>query len=645
MQLKTSSFNKGIYFFNLKRFWLIAFSFTFLLTLNIIDFLGFASENTWGRYATYAPNEIARAIFAHSDMTATLLFPFFSLVSALAVFSYIHFQRNTAMIHALPINRNSLFTTHYLSGLTLVLLPLAVSGVVLVVGELLMGITHVGYSLLWILVSAVILLLLYSFAVFAGMFTGHLAAHALFFLIFNFLAVFLEEVIGTVLSSLLFGYVRPYNSPVEPLSPIVYIENLFSGFSNAEGNYVLVTCYLLAGLAFTLGARAIYRRRHMETSSDVISLQIMKPVFKYSVAFCSSALLGDIIVSLMNFGRSFTVFVVSYLIGGLIGYYAAEMLLRKTFRVFKNNKGFIAFALIIVLLLSGVHFDFFGYETYVPDARDVEIMHVGSYRDEYVTVALDPESYSPEKHRYFFWDSDYIDNPPAKLDENMIRMLRLKAGVLEKPETIEKAVALHRTIAQNASSFSNMGEENGLYHYNESSGVRYFNLSITYRLKNGRIVERAYYLPYAGNSSVDLKTSLQELFTSDEYMEKANPMLLVEPEDLNFIHVLFYDESDTVLNLASTEELEGFLAAFKQDILNTDPLDLFLNYKEVNPTSIEITFSFKEDRAPVIQEGGITHITGNTRTIRLWFDYHHTLEYLAKKSAIDQALCQKMVDY
>lgn len=212
----------------------------------------------------------------------------------------------------------------------------------------------------------------------------------------------------------------------------------------------------------------------------------------------------------------------------------------------------------------------------------------------------------------------------------MIRMLRLKAGVLEKPETIEKAVAFHRVISKNASSLNNMGEENGLYHYNESSGVRYFNLSITYRLKNGRIVERAYYLPYA-SSSVDLRTSLQELFTSDEYMEKANPMLLVEAEDLNLIHVLFYDESDTVLNLASTEELEGFLSAFKQDILNTDPLSLFLNYKEANPTSIEITFSFKEDRAPVIQEGGMTHITGNTRTIRLWADYHHTLEYLSKK--------------
>ena len=54
----------------------------------------------------------------------------------------------------------------------------------------------------------------------------------------------------------------------------------------------------------------------------------------------------------MNFGKFYR-FVVSYLIGGLIGYYAAEMLLRKP-SVFLNNKGFIAFALIIVLLLESI---------------------------------------------------------------------------------------------------------------------------------------------------------------------------------------------------------------------------------------------------------------------------------------------------
>ena len=105
-----------------------------------------------------------------------------------------------------------------------------------------------------------------------------------------------------------------------------------------------------------------------------------------------------------------------------------------------------------MFLLSSINFDFFGYETYVPDASDVEIMYVGNYPDEYAKIALDPDTYDPDRHRYLLWDSDYRDHPPARLDENMIRLLRQRRGVLENPEPIERAVAFHRVIAANASS-------------------------------------------------------------------------------------------------------------------------------------------------------------------------------------------------
>ena len=71
MRLKTSSFNKGIYFFNLKRFWLTAFSFAFLLTLNILNFLRYVSANTFGSYSVFEPGEVALEIFRYSDILVT----------------------------------------------------------------------------------------------------------------------------------------------------------------------------------------------------------------------------------------------------------------------------------------------------------------------------------------------------------------------------------------------------------------------------------------------------------------------------------------------------------------------------------------------------------------------------------------------
>ena len=642
MQSRASSFNKGIYLFNLKRFWLIAFAFAFLLTLIILQFLNNIHDRVWGRYATISLLDAARQVFGFSRIIVIFMFSIFSLIAALAVFSYIHYQRNTAMIHSLPITRNSLFTTHYLSGLTLVMLPLLVSGAILIIGELVMGITHIGDSLLWILVSAIILLLQYSFAVFVGMFTGHMAAHALYFFIFNFLAVFLEEVTDTVLSSLLFGYSRQHGL-LTPLSPIAYLENLLSDFLYGRGNYVVLACYFLAGLLFAWGARSIYRRRHMETAGDVVSLKIMKPVFKYSVAFCSSALLGNIIVNLMNFGRGFSVFLASYLIGGFIGYFAAEMLLKKTVRVFKNVKGFLVFSLVIAALLCGIHFDLFGYETYVPDPGDIEVMYVDSYIDLAAKVALKPESYNPDQHRYIFMDSEMMDNPPAKLDEEMIRQLRQMPGIIERPETIEKAVALHRVIANNAWALDNENWAEAGYINDESLGVRAFSLSIAYRLKNGRVVERSYYLPYVEGSGGDLETRLLDLLSSDEFMEKAYPILNVEADDMNFIQVMFIGTDDTVLSLTSAEDIEDFLAVYKQDIRDTDPFDFLVKYGDANPTSIEIMFSFKKDMVPFVQYGGLKRLAGKTWSIQLWSNYRHTLEYLARKSAIDQGLWLEMV--
>lgn len=642
MQSRTSSFNKGIYASNLKRFWPVAFAFAFLLTLIILNFLRFASDSVLGNNTTINRFSIAREIFRHNGIVSMLLFPTFSLISALAVFSYIHYQHSTAMIHALPVTRKSLFITNYLSGLTLVMLPLLFAGTVLVVGELLEGITHVAYSFLWVFVSAVFLFLWYSFAVFAGMFTGHMAAHALYFFIFNFLAVFLESTIESVLSSLLFGYVIPYGSPFTPLSPIIYLEEMFYDVAAGELNYAVLACYILAGVAFTLGAGAIYRRRHMESAGDVVSVKSMKPVFKYSVAFCSAALLASIVVEFMNYGNGFPVFLISYLIGGFIGYFAAEMLLRKTFRVFRHIKGFLVFSLVLVLFLSAINFDLFGYTAYIPDPEDVEIMHVGYYRDEYATIALDPEQYNPEKHWYLFAENDYRKDPPSELDEYLISMFRQKPGVLEEPESIRKATDLHRIIVKNADTLKRRDLGDGRYYYDVSSGIRYINLTFTYRLKNGRTVERAYYIPY-GRSGGELETGLRNLLATEEFMEKLNPMIAVGAEDINLINVVFYDEKGTVLSLSDTRDKEEFLAAYRKDIMEADPVDLFLGRAKTNPTNVQVTLYFKEGKAPVMDADGRFYITGTSRTFTLWTDHRNTLSFLATKSEVSQDLLQEFI--
>ena len=96
----------------------------------------------------------------------------------------------------------------------------------------------------------------------------------------------------------------------------------------------------------------LYKRRHMEVATDVVSFNIVKPIFKYSATFCSSALLGTIIVEILNLNQNLTGYIAAYLTGGFIGYFVCEMLLRKTFRVFKAYKGFVVYGLILIILFT-----------------------------------------------------------------------------------------------------------------------------------------------------------------------------------------------------------------------------------------------------------------------------------------------------
>lgn len=56
---------------------------------------------------------------------------------------------------------------------------------------------------------------------------------------------------------------------------------------------------------------------------------------------------------------------------GLAGYFAAEMLLRKSFRVLAAWKGAVPLAAVIVLLSLSVHYDWYGFEDRVPQADQV----------------------------------------------------------------------------------------------------------------------------------------------------------------------------------------------------------------------------------------------------------------------------------
>lgn len=142
----------------------------------------------------------------------------FGVLAAMAVFSYLYNSRPAGLMHALPIRREGLFLTNYLSGLCFFLIPIA--GIVLLT---LFAQVYAGYGVnftslfLWAWCQALMSLFFYSFAVFCAMFTGHILALPAFYGILNGLAAALYYLFAQMASQFLFGYVSSQSGTLSDL--------------------------------------------------------------------------------------------------------------------------------------------------------------------------------------------------------------------------------------------------------------------------------------------------------------------------------------------------------------------------------------------------------------------------------------------
>ncbi|HBR03972.1 MAG TPA: hypothetical protein DD738_15335 [Ruminiclostridium sp.] len=637
MPLKTSYFNKGIFLNNIKRYWLITFSYAFFLFLFAMGYLNSeimrmdhaANQNTI--------NQIGRIFKASNDLMPIFL-GFYTIVAALAVFSYMQFPRNTAMVHSLPVTRETLYVTNYLSGFFLVVFPIFLNSCILFIAETVLGLPYPNDILMWFGVNLVLTFLLYTFAVFTGMFTGHLAAQAIFFYIFNFIAIFLEFMIGMALDDFLFGYINNRSQNFEVWSPLFYsAESIFPNFYSNQGPITAALIgYLIAGIIFLISGMVLYKKRQLEVATDVISFPAVKPIFKYSATFCSSILIGNIIVSILNMESSLGAYIAAYLVGGLIGYFACEMLLQKTFRVFKAYKGFIAFGVILSLLILGVNFDLFGYERHIPQDSEVELMCISPYRDSRFKLALRPEDYDPQKDRYLI-NYNHEDEPPRVLTDAHIDELRKEMqGIVDNREAITLARQIHDYIVRNEALFKE----------NEATAARLRassndeelqnnfidrSLYFAYRLNDGTLIERQYYLKtYKNNTELD--ELLRKYLSIPGVRERYEPIIGKTAADIERI-ILYYSTVDGSSNdFELNENIQDFLTAYQQDILALDdPLESMFDRPATRKKGyIDITFEFKD-------KGILLNVPRYSKSLHP--GYKNTLNYLIEKGIIDpQAL-------
>lgn len=502
MQLKTSSF-RTVFVKNIKRFWPIWASYIVLWILAAV--LNLSSSLSWSDELSQA--YAIRLTLVDSEIYSTVFTSIFAVLSAMAVFSYLYNSRSTSLIAGLPMRREKAFAANFLSGLVWLIASNIIVAVIIAIVQASFGVLHMGSVLMWFAMVTLQCIFFYGFASFCAMLTGQILTLPLLYAVLNFAVPVVENLVKMISSMFLYGVNGSSSVLTKIFAPIVVmIRKNFYLFNTADGigvefwNYysqgdlpanvavkfsgwTAYSVYAVAGIVFAVLALLIYRKRHMESAGDIVALRPLKPVFKYCMTFGCALVIGMGIYHLVTNGAEFgspVVLILCAVIGGFVGYFASEMLMQKSFRVFGRWKGFAVSGLIIIVLLSAVALDVFGTESYIPKANDIKSAYIRVDGDSGVT----------------YLDRDSID-----------KVIALQEQILEHKDE-------YRDLLSPAKRYS------GYY-------VSYYSRDIyfIYELENGKFVNRCYEIPMVLElSSGENSTvyALDELINSQTALEQRS---------------------------------------------------------------------------------------------------------------------------
>lgn len=371
MRCETSFFSLTLYKKHLKRNWPL-WAAWLALWLMVIP-MQIWNRNVWGgnveRFVRYQPMECI-----------TLLAPALAFFAALvAVTTFFHLFKSPAanFVGALPLRREGVFLTAFAAGYTMLVGPLAVVTLVTVLLEGIIG--HLAPEILIFLAAGALQSFFWlSFAVLCCVISGHAVAAVAFYGIFNFIVPVMLQLVEGLLSGFLYGFVGFGNGVYEAcgwLCPVMQLTQHRWESPMGFDDWNMLAIYAAVGFLMALLAVGLHHIRKAERSGDLIAFGPVKWLFRICVTVCGGMAFGTLFTLIifdsmdLNDGWKFGV---CCAVAAFLCYMAAEMLLAKSFKVWKHWKGAVIAAVAFILVVAAVDMDWIGFTTRVPDPAGVK---------------------------------------------------------------------------------------------------------------------------------------------------------------------------------------------------------------------------------------------------------------------------------
>lgn len=525
------------------------------------------------------------------DATTMVVVAICAVLSALQGFSWLYQKKRVDMYMSQPVSAKKIFATNYLGGLFAFFIPFIVTQWLSVMIVFIMG---AGSTVMQInnlfsfLICFLFFFVVYNITILAMMLCGHMSVAGLAagvflfydFVVYGIVAVYFESYFRTFS----YNYTEFYKYILSPLykagEMIGYTKNIWDK-RDFTLQYAWETTmqpmgkgmlwFLVQGTIALGIALWCFLHRPMENSDKAIAFPKIKQPVK--VVMIATAGLG-MSVCLYSFSEGKDGFALLGLVSGiLIGQFIMEIIYDFDIKSFMKGKiGLAIGAVAAVAVYASFSLDLFGYDSYIPDAEDVE------------SAAISINFYTDIHNRIIEEDFEvtWVWNEP-----------------IEEMEITNVSPILQ--LAQHG-----MGKDDGKFEQVDTVWAE-----LCYHMKNGRDIYRSIPIDYEADAAI-----LDELFVDEQY--KAFSQL---SEDLQG----FYQICDaSYSNGIEKQKVTDKNAAMLMEYYRQDYMDMtFTDVKDTMPYG-KITLSYLLNGYP------------NTVDYPVYPTYERTTAYLESKGVVLQ---------
>lgn len=476
-------------------------------------------------------------LFEHGMFLQILTLFIVPIMTAIFLFRYLHHKDASDFIHSLPMKRKHLFYHQVLFGFGTMLGPVSLIALSLFIMHFVVDVSEfyqlssLGY---WYGITSLILSLVFALTVFVGQLTGTSIIQGIFTFIFLLFPAGFSILVMFNLNYALIGVADYYfmNEKVFEFSPLTDLPNFL--YSHVSTTKIII--YIIATLVLLAVSLFLYRKRNVETATQTITFQILKPIFIYSFTFCFT-LIGGLYFGAVQYGYDWIVF--GYFLFSIFGYLIAQMTLNKTWRIFNKWKEYVIFFIACAVLFLLVMLDFTGFENRVPDPANIDEVYVND-----------------EPYQYHL-SGEELDQFSGITDE----------------QTIKAITTLHQRLI-------NDSKRGDFLNYQKQS------ISLRYQLSNGKQLVREYYV----DDLNAYEEQLSKIHQSLEHKMYSNELFRIDQDKIKSLQISSHLVNKEAF-ISEQEQIDTMINALQEDILT----ETYYSYRNEKAYFTEIQIEVEND--------------------------------------------------